>query len=105
MKYCRYGISILSDLDVYYQEAMPAVQKKLLGSIFPGKLVFERGKYRTTELNKAVELIGLFQKDLRNKKAEHFDISIKTFGNVARTGIEPATQGFSVFGQRFFVLH
>ncbi len=73
-----------------------SVQKKLLGSIFPGKLVFENGKYRTTELNKAVELIGLFQKDLENKKAEHFDISTKTFENVARTGIEPATQGFSV---------
>ena len=70
MKYFRYGMSILSHLDVYYQEAMPAVQKKLLGSIFPGKLVFENGKYRTTELNKAVELIGLFQSDLRNKKAE-----------------------------------
>jgi site-specific DNA recombinase len=96
MKYCRYGMSILSHLDVYYKEAMPAVQKKLLGSIFPGKLVFEGGKYRTTELNKAVELIGLFQRDLRNKKAERLDISTKTFGNVARTGIEPATQGFSV---------
>lgn len=59
MKYCRYGMSILSHLDVLYQEAMPAVQKKLLGSIFPGKLVFENGKYRTTELNRAIELIGL----------------------------------------------
>ena len=89
-------MSILSHLDVYYQEAMLAVQKKLLGSIFPGKLVFESGKYRTTELNKAVELIGLFQSDLRNKKAERLDISTKTSGNVAGTGIEPATQGFSV---------
>ncbi len=70
--------------------------KKLLGLIFPAKLVFKDGRYRTTELNKTVELIGLFQKNLRNKKAEHFDIAIKTFGNVARTGIEPATQGFSV---------
>ena len=75
---------------------MQRFEKKLLGSIFPGKLVFESGKYRTTELNRAVELIGLFQKDLRNKKAERLDDFIKTFGNVARTGIKPATQGFSV---------
>jgi site-specific DNA recombinase len=89
MKYCRYGMSIVSHLDVLYQEVMPAFQKKLLGSIFPGKLVFENGIYRTTELNKAVGLIGLFQKDLANKKTERLDISTKTFGNLERTGVEP----------------
>lgn len=66
------------------------VRKKLLGSIFTGKLVFENGNYRTTGLNEAVALIGLFQKDLQNKKAEHLAISDKTFGNVPKTGLEPA---------------
>ena len=37
-------------------------------------------------LNRAVELIGLFQNDLRNKKAERLDDFIKTFGNVGRGG-------------------
>ena len=66
-------------------------RKKLLGSIFTGKLVFEDGKYRTTGLNEAMALIGLFQNELENKKAERLDISDKTFGNVPKTGIEPAT--------------
>ncbi len=52
-------------------------------------MVFEEGKYRTTGLNGAVALIGLFQKELGNKKAEHFAISDKTFGNVPRIGLEP----------------
>jgi hypothetical protein len=64
----------------------PYVRKKLLGSIFSGKMVFEEGKYRTTGLNGAVALIGLFQKELGNKKAEHFAISDKTFGNVPSAG-------------------
>jgi|SRR5579862_1942134 hypothetical protein len=59
------------------------------GSICTGKLVFENGNYRTTGLNEAVALIGLFQKELGNKKAERLAISDKTFGNVPRIGLEP----------------
>lgn len=90
MKYSRYGMSLLGNLDFHYQQSSPYVRKKLLGSIFTGKLVFENGKYRTTGLNEAVALIGLFQKDLENKKAERLAISDKTFGNVPMTGLEPA---------------
>ncbi|MBS0628030.1 MAG: hypothetical protein JSS09_07455 [Verrucomicrobia bacterium] len=90
MKYCRYGMSLLGNLDFHYQQSSPYIRKKLLGSIFTGKLVFENGNYRTTELNEAVALIGLFQKDLQNKKAERLDIADKTFGNVPMTGLEPA---------------
>jgi hypothetical protein len=60
MKYCRYGLTLLSNLDTNYQEAAPSVQKKLFASIFTGKLFFEDGNYRTTGLNQAIELIGLF---------------------------------------------
>ena len=89
MKYCRYGMSLLSNLDFHYRQASAYVRKKLLGSIFTGKLVFEDGKYRTTGLKESVALIGLFQKELRNKKAERLDISEETFGNVPRIGLEP----------------
>jgi site-specific DNA recombinase len=91
MKYCRYGMSLLGNLDFHYSQASPYIRKKLLGSIFTGKLVFEDGKYRTTGLNEALALIGLFQKALQNKKAEHLAISDKTFGNVHRRGLEPLT--------------
>ncbi len=90
MKYCHYGMSLLGNLDFHYQQSSPHIRKKLLGSIFTGKLVFEDGKYRTTGLNEAVALIGLFQKELGNKKTERLAISDKTFGNVPMTGLEPA---------------
>src|SRR3989338_11330096 len=54
MKYCRYGMSLLGNLDFHYQQSSPYIRKKLLGSIFTGKLVFENGNYRTTGLNEAV---------------------------------------------------
>lgn len=82
MKYCRWGQTLLTHLPNFYEKASTAVKKKILGSIFTGKLVFEDGKYRTTELNEAVALIGLFQNDLQNKKAERLGISDKTFGNM-----------------------
>jgi len=63
MKYCRYGMSFLGNLDFHYQEASPYIRKKLLGSIFTGKLIFENGNYRTTGLNEAVSLIGQFQQE------------------------------------------
>ncbi len=86
MKYCRYGMCLLANLDFHYQDSSPYIRKKLFGSIFTGKLIFENGNYRTTGLNEAVVLIGLFQKELGNKKAERLTVSDKTFGNVPLSG-------------------
>jgi hypothetical protein len=43
MKYCRYGMTLLTHLDVYYAEGSLEIKRKLLGSIFSEKLVFENG--------------------------------------------------------------
>ena len=83
-------MSLLGNLDFHYSQASPYVRKKLLGSIFTGKLIFENGNYRTTGLNEAVALIGQFQQEFGQKKTEHLVISDKTFGNVPMTGLEPA---------------
>ena len=82
-------MSLLGNLDFHYQQASPYIRKKLLGSIFTGKLIFENGNYRTTGLNEAVALIGQFQQEFGVKKSEHLAISDKTFGNVPRIGLEP----------------
>ena len=90
MKYCRWGQTLLTHLPTLYEKASTTVKKKILGSIFTGKLIFEDGKYRTTGLNEAVSLIWHFQQEFGHKKAEHLVISDKTFGNVPMTGLEPA---------------
>src|SRR5271156_4571886 len=86
-KYARYGMSLLKDLTWYFQEAEPQARRKLLGSIFPAKLTFQDGNYRTSALNPALALILQKNKGLQNEKAEDIAISENVSGDVARTGI------------------
>lgn len=54
-----------------------------------GKLVFEKGKCRTSGLNPVLALILQKKSELGNKKTERLDISDKTFGDVRKGGLEP----------------
>ena len=87
MKYCRYGMTLLTHLDFYYAEGSLDIKRKLIGSIFPEKLVFENGTYRTMQVNPAIELIGQFQRDLRVKGAGAFFPTEKMSGNVPFTAL------------------
>ena len=69
-KYCRFGMNIFTDLDYYFDEASLEIKRKLLGSIFPAKLIFQDGKYRTNGLNPALAIILQKTKDYKMKKPE-----------------------------------
>ncbi len=58
IRYARYGLSLLSDLPRYFREGEVAVQQKLIGLIFPSKLIFDGGSYRTPTVNEAVALLA-----------------------------------------------
>ena len=64
MKYCRYGIPLLSNLSGFYMNANVEIKQKLLGSIFPAKLHFREDSYRTTPLNPAFSFIMQRNKEL-----------------------------------------
>jgi site-specific DNA recombinase len=66
------------------------VKRKLIGSIFTEKLVFENGSYRTSKVNEAIELMGQFQKELGKENAGSFFPTEKMSGYVPMTGLEPA---------------
>ena len=83
-------MSLLKDLTWYFQEAGLEAKRKLLGSIFPAKLVFQDGNYRTSALNPALALILQKNKGLRNEKAEDIAISENVSGDVPMAGLEPA---------------
>lgn len=68
MKYCRFGIPLLSNLSGFYKRANVEIKQKLLGSIFPAKLHFRENSYRTTPLNPALALILQKNKALENEK-------------------------------------
>jgi site-specific DNA recombinase len=90
-EYCRYGISLLSDLTYYYSNATLEGKQKMLGSIFPEKLVFENGKYRTTQPNEILTLLcnnnNGFGENKKGQEANFSDLSLM----VTPAGFKPTT--------------
>lgn len=85
-KYARYGMSLLSHLSEYFQEANLEVRRKLLGSIFPVKLIFDAGKYRTPTLNLALAIILQKTNGLQKEKTGNIIISENVSGDVPLRG-------------------
>ncbi|MBI3236310.1 MAG: hypothetical protein HYZ48_01165 [Chlamydiales bacterium] len=88
-KYTRYGMSLLKDLTWYFQEARLEAKRKLLGSIFPAKLTFQDGKYRTDGLNPVLAIILQKTKNLENEKCGDISVSENVSGDVLGAGLEP----------------
>ena len=65
------------------------VKRKMLGSIFPGKLIYQDGKYRTEGMNPALMLILQKTSELQNEKTGNAFISENVSGDVPRIGLEP----------------
>jgi hypothetical protein len=86
MKYCRFGIPLLSNLSGFYQTASVEIKQKLLGSIFPAKLHFREDSYRTTPLNAALALILQKNKGLENEKTGQKLFSETLSGEMPSTG-------------------
>lgn len=88
-QYLKYGFTLLTNLNGYYSEASTEGKRKFIGLIFPEKLVFEDGKYRTTQPNDLLSLLcstGKGSKGLQKEKA--FNNEGKFF-QVGFAGIEP----------------
>ena len=67
-EYLRYGFSLVSNLPGYYKKADLNGKHTLVGSIFPEKLIFENGGYRTIRLNEVICLLGGKKADFEAKK-------------------------------------
>lgn len=90
MKYCRFGIPLLSNLSGFYTNASVEIKQKLLGSIFPAKLHFRENSYRTSHLNPALALILQKNKALENEKTGQILFEESLSGGLPVTGLEPA---------------
>ncbi|PSG87085.1 recombinase family protein [Mesoflavibacter zeaxanthinifaciens] len=56
-EYLKLGISFLHGIDRLYKTSPSNIKKKIVGSIFPEKLVFLENKYRTANLDPFISLI------------------------------------------------
>ena len=86
MKYCRFGIPLLSNLSGFYMNASVEIKQKLLGSIFPAKLHFREDSYRTTPLNIALALILQKTNRLENEKTGQILFEESLSGELPMTG-------------------
>ncbi len=95
MEYMKYGCSVLSNLKKYYETADLETKQKLLSSIFPEKLIFENGTYRTTKESELLRLLSLtavdfggltIKKAAKNRNLSH-QVELVGFEPTSRQGI------------------
>ncbi len=83
-EYCRYGISLLSNMDYYYSTANLENRQKMLGLIFPEKLVFSNNTFQTMQPNEVLTLLCNGGKGFSDGKKE------KSSGNAAQSCVVTA---------------
>jgi site-specific DNA recombinase len=91
LRYVRFGFPLLQNLGGYYEEAELPVRQKIIGSIFPEKLVFEDEKYRTTQPNAVLELLSLKTNDLAQKENRLTREIANQSNEAPLLGLEPRT--------------
>ena len=84
-------LDVLTNVDKYFIAKNTDVKQKIVGSMFPEKLVFENNEYRTPKLNKAVEILCKTSKDFKGtKKGKNLQFVNSSLG-VIPLGFEPRT--------------
>ena len=85
-----YSITLIDNLERYFEDSPIEVKQRLLGLIFPEKVEFDGKSFRTKKINAVFELIDNETKQLREtKKDKPTDLSC----SVAGEGFEPTTSG------------
>jgi site-specific DNA recombinase len=91
LKYMDFTSELMEKVDHFYDIAPVEVKRKILVSVFPEKLTFDKKKYRTAKANEVVDAITkknkLFGRDKTKQATENGGLS-----NVAPSkGLEPLT--------------
>jgi hypothetical protein len=79
MDRANYSFNLLKQLDKFYDKASLDIKQKLVGLIFPEKLIFENDRLQTPKVNEMGSLIILENKHLETIKKgtkKNFSLSI-----------------------------
>ena len=90
-KYLESGINLLTNLSKFYRAADIDTKQKLIGSIFPEKLVFVSGKVRTARTNEVLHVILLTDQETRKMKKGQLTTNLWLSPGVEHSGVEPLT--------------
>lgn len=90
-KYMSFGMTLMQNLGLYYQNATVEAKQQFISLIFPEKLIFDNGEYRTGKINEALSWMINNSKGFKLSKqkqaAKNDDLSYKA----PPAGLEPAT--------------
>ena len=85
-------IELLSNIKNLYAQRDTATKQRIIGSIFPRKMVFEKNSVRTLEVNRVVSLIlNAGNTSGGGKKEKHTDFGVLSCG-VESEGFEPSSK-------------
>ncbi len=91
-RYLKQGFCLLKSIDKRYQEADLEKRQQIVGVIFPEKIVYDAGTYRTNTPHPIFEVISATEaafSRIKKRKGQHFaDLSCQ----VVPTGIEPVSR-------------
>ena len=84
-------IELLSNIENLYIQRDTATKQRIIGSIFPQKMVYEKNSVRTLEMNRVVSLIlNAGRTSGGGKKGKHTEFGVLSCG-VEPEGIEPSS--------------
>ncbi|MCP4159097.1 MAG: hypothetical protein GY760_03400, partial [Deltaproteobacteria bacterium] len=90
-EYLKLGISFLHGIDKLYKSSPSNIKKKIVGSIFPEKIVFLKKTYRTDYLDSFIELILSKHKPFKRLKIKTPRQNGKVSSKAPLLGLEPRT--------------
>lgn len=70
--YIKYACILLSDIRGFYSRASFKGKQKMIGSIFPEKLVFDGKKYRTENINTVFSVLASIDKGFKKNSLANF---------------------------------
>ncbi|MES2371883.1 MAG: recombinase family protein [Bacteroidota bacterium] len=86
--YLKYACSLMGDISGYYSRASHSTKQKLIGSIFPEKLVFDGKDYRTGKVNEVFAQIPNISKGYKQKQSNN-NVELSCWA--PPSGLEPET--------------
>jgi site-specific DNA recombinase len=90
-EYAKYGISLLSNVDAYYNTASLDNKQKLLGLMFPEKLVFSNNTFQTIKPSELLTLLCIAGKGFSGNEKGLFKNKLEKSCEVTALGFKPKT--------------
>ncbi len=81
-------VNLLRNIDTVYHDLPVEKKQRIIGSIFPEKLRYEEGVYRTPAVNRVVDLICSNSRQLKGDKKRKYTFLDVLSGQVVSTRIE-----------------